>query len=188
LTDNLFFQRSQLKRCGENVIIGTTVRIRYPELVELGDNIIIDDFTYVSTSLVMDGDAHVSAGCKLIGGRGATVRMGRFSTLAPNVVLAAGSDDYMAGIATPMVPAAFKGDVEIGSITLGRHCIIGANSTVLPNVQFADGACLGAHSLAKRDLAPWTLYAGVPCRRLRDRDRERILELERQYLQDKEHG
>ena len=45
---NIFFDESKLKR-GSNVIIGKTVRIRYPELVEIGDNVIIDDFTYIST-------------------------------------------------------------------------------------------------------------------------------------------
>ena len=31
-----------------------------------------------------------------------------FSTLAPNVVLSAGSDDYIDGIATPLVPQYLK--------------------------------------------------------------------------------
>ena len=33
--ENLFFDLSKLKSCGANVIIGKTVRIRYPELVEI---------------------------------------------------------------------------------------------------------------------------------------------------------
>ena len=49
--ENLFFDKNDLKKCGTNVIIGKTVRIRYPHLVEIGDNVIIDDFTYISTSL-----------------------------------------------------------------------------------------------------------------------------------------
>ena len=48
---NIFFDKSKLKSCGTNVIIGKTVRIRYPQFVEIGDNVIIDDFTYISTSL-----------------------------------------------------------------------------------------------------------------------------------------
>ena len=51
--DNLFFDIDKLKKKGKNVIIGKTVRIRYPELVEIGDNVIIDDFTYISTQLVL---------------------------------------------------------------------------------------------------------------------------------------
>ncbi len=178
---NLFFDRAELRACGSNVIIGKTVRIRYPELVELGDNVIIDDFTYISTALVLASNTHIAAGCKLIGGRASTVMLGEFSTLSPNVVMAAGSDDYVAGIATPMIPAEFKGDVRYGEIRLGRHCIIGANSTVLPGVTFADGASLGAQSLAKSDLLAWQLYGGVPARRLKSRDRDAILALENKF-------
>lgn len=185
--DNIFFELSKLKKCGKNVIIGKTVRIRYPELVEIGDNVIIDDFTYISTALILDSNVHISAGCKIIGGREANVRFGSFSTLAPNVVLAAGSDDYLSGIATPMVPHKYKGAVQIGEITLGRHCIVGANSTVLPNVCFSDGACLGAQSLAKSDLEAWSLYAGVPAKKIKEREREKIQALETNFLQERKY-
>jgi acetyltransferase-like isoleucine patch superfamily enzyme len=176
--DNIFFRLDRLAYRGKNVIIGKTVRIRYPELVELGDNSIIDDFTYISTRLRVSPNAHIAAGCKLIGGRESTVKMGEYSTLAPNVVLSAGSDDYMGGIATPLVPPEYKGNYEVGTIEIGRHCIVGAGSVVLPNVTFSDGAALGALSLAKESLEAWTLYAGIPARRLKLRDRDGILELE----------
>ncbi len=163
------------------MIIGKTVRIRHPHLVSLGDNVIIDDFTYISTRLEIGPHVHIAAGCRLVGGEEAVVRMGEFSTLAPGVVLAAGSDDYMGGIATPMIEKEFKGAVEIGPIILGRHCIVGANSVVMPSVTFFDGACLGALSLAKRDLEAWFLYAGIPARKIRQRDREKIEALEKAY-------
>ena len=181
MTDNKFFDLKDLKACGRNVIIGKTVRIRYPELVTIGDNCIIDDFTYISTNLELANHVHISAGCKIIGGRKASVTMGEFSTLAPNVVLSAGSDDYIAGIATPLVPMQFKGNAVIGKIILGQHCIVGAGAVVLPNVTFGDGASLGALSLAKADLPEWTLYAGIPARKIKTRDRERIEQLEREF-------
>ena len=184
MTENIFFDPGTLKRCGSNVIIGRTVRIRYPELVEIGDDVIIDDFTYISTALHIEGHVHIAAGCKLIGGRDARVSIGMFSTLAPNVVLAAGSDDYVSGIASPLVPAPYKGRVDIGQIVLGRHCIVGANSTVLPDVTFADGGAVGAQSLVKTSLEAWTLHAGVPARFVKARDRDAILDLERRYWED----
>lgn len=185
MSENIFFDAGKLKRRGENVIIGKTVRIRYPELVEIGDNVIIDDFTYISTALHIVGHVHIAAGCKLIGGRDSTVTIDEFSTLAPNVVLAAGSDDYIAGIASPLVPSEYKGRSEIGLIALGRHCIVGANSTVLPDVTFSDGAAVGAQSLVKHDLDAWTLYAGVPSRFVKARDGDAILDLERRYRENR---
>lgn len=187
MTDNIFFDPATLKRRGRNVIIGKTVRIRHPHLVEIGDDVIIDDFTYISTPLIIDSHVHISAGCKLIGGTEARIEFREYSTLAPNVVLAAGSDDYIAGIATPLVPRKYKGNVEIGTIVIGRHSIVGAGSVVLPDVTFGEGAALGALSLARRDLDPWSLYAGVPARRLRARDQQEIERLQRE-LKESETG
>lgn len=181
MRENIFFDVAQLKSCGCNVVIGKTVRIRYPELVSIGDNVIIDDFTYISTALSIEGNVHIAAGCKLIGGRGASIAIGEFSTLAPNVVLAAGSDDYARGIASPLVPLKYKGNVQIGEILLGRHCIVGANSTVLPNVIFNDGAAVGAQSLVKDDIPAWELFGGVPARKIKIRNSEEILKLEREW-------
>ena len=178
--ENIFFDLSNLKACGRNVIIGKTVRIRYPELVEIGDNIIIDDFTYISTALKLHDNVHISSGCKIIGGKTAYVEMHEFSTLAPNVVLSAGSDDYVSGIATPLVPIKFKGKVKIGKIILRKHCIVGAGSVVLPNVIFEEGACLGALSLANKSLSEYLLYAGIPARIIKKRNKNEILTFENQ--------
>jgi galactoside O-acetyltransferase len=177
---NIFFDLSELKHCGKNVIIGKTVRIRYPELVSIGDNCIIDDFTYISTQLEMEANVHISAGCKMIGGKNSRVIMKEYSTLSPNVVIAAGSDDYTGGIATPMVPMELKGNVEYGTVLIGRHSIIGSGSVILPNVTFGEGATVGALSLVKKDLEPWSLYAGVPAKKIKDRNKKQILNFEEQ--------
>jgi len=188
VTENIFFDVSRLKRRGRNVIIGKTARIRHPELVELGDDVIIDDFTYISTKLVVDHCVHIASGCKLIGGKEALVTFGAFSTLAPGVILAAGSDDYRGGLATPMIPQEYKGAIQVGHIEIAKHSIVGANSVVLPDVVFGEGAVLGALSLAKGNLSPWGIYAGVPACRIGDRDKLGILTLESQYKESINRG
>ncbi len=178
---NIFFDLSKLKSCGENVIIGKTVRIRYPELVDIGDNVIIDDFSYISTSLKIHNNVHLSSGCKIIGGKNAFVELFPFSTTAPNVVLSAGSDDYIDGIAGPTVPLKFKAEAIFGKIIINKHCIVGANSVVLPNVKFKEGSVLGALSLANKDLEEYRVYAGIPARHIKDRNKQNILNLEEQF-------
>lgn len=184
MSENIFFDLDKLKTIGKNVIIGKTVRIRYPELVEIGDNVIIDDFTYISTSLKVHSYVHISSGCKLIGGKEAYIEFNEFSTLSPGVVLAAGSDDYIGGIATPLVPAEYKGNVVHGRIVLGKHCIIGSNSVVLPNVICSEGSSVGALSLVNCSLEEWTLYGGVPVHELKKRDKEQIKKLEEAFYRD----
>lgn len=178
MDENIFCDLSRLALRGSNVIIGRTVHFRYPELVAIGDNCIIDDFCYISSALELAGFVHISAGCKIIGGPKSRLVMDRFSTLSPNVVVAAGSDDYSGGIATPLVPAKYKGKVEYGKVTIRKHVIVGAGTVILPNVTLAEGAAVGALSLVKADVPEWELYAGVPARRLRDRRKDETLALE----------
>jgi galactoside O-acetyltransferase len=185
LSENIFFDVKKIRRIGRNVLIGKTVRIRYPELVEIGDDVIIDDFSYISTSLTIDSSVHIAAGAKLIGGRDSHVKIGELSTLAPNVVIAAGSDDYISGMASPLVPFEYKGYVRIGNVELGRHCIVGANTTVLPNVRFQDGAAVGAQSLVKTDIPAWSLFGGIPARYIKNRNRDEILRLEEMWRSKK---
>lgn len=179
---NIFFDIKSIKKIGNNVIIGKTVRIRYPELVEIGDNVIIDDFTYISTPLKIGNYVHISAGCKIIGGPQSFVEFRDFSTLSPGVVLAAGSDDYSSGIATPLIPIEYKGNPVIGKIILGKHCIVGSNSVLLPNVVMNEGATLGALSLLNFDAEAWKLYAGIPAKIIRSRNKEEIIRLEKTFL------
>ena len=185
--ENLFFNKSDLKKCGSNVIIGKTVRIRYPELVEIGDNVIIDDFTYISTSLKIHSYVHISSGCKIIGGPESHVEMKNFSTLSPNVVLSAGSDDYLSGIATPLVDKKYKANAEIGEIILNEHTIVGSNSTVLPNVIFGKGATTGANSLINKDLEAWTLNVGIPSKKIKKRNKSEILNFEDEFLNEEKN-
>jgi len=179
--DNLFFEKKNLKNCGLNVTIGKTARIRYPELVEIEDNVIIDDFIYISTVLKIGSYVHISSGTMIIGGPTSSVVFKDFSTTSPNVVLSAGSDDYVSGLPTPLVPLEYKGTPTSGKIIIGKFCIVGSNSVVLPNVELYEGSALGALSLANDNLEPWQLYGGVPARLIKARDKENTIDIEKKF-------
>lgn len=57
------------------------------------------------------------------------------------------------------------------SMRLGRYSWIAARAIVSPGVNVGDGAILGLGSLATTDLEPWSIYAGVPARKLKERER-----------------
>ena len=54
-------------------------------------------------------------------------------------------------------------------ILLDDHVWIAADAFVGPGVTVGEGAVLGARGVAFKDLAPWTIYAGNPARRIRER-------------------
>jgi putative colanic acid biosynthesis acetyltransferase WcaF len=54
---------------------------------------------------------------------------------------------------------------------LGRYAWVAARACVSPGVDLGDGAILGLASLATKDLEPWSVYAGVPAHKVKDRER-----------------
>lgn len=52
---------------------------------------------------------------------------------------------------------------------MGRYSWVAARAVVSPGVNLGDGAILGLASVATRDLEPWSIYAGVPARKIKAR-------------------
>ena len=182
MSENIFFDTAKLKKVGKNVIIGKTVRIRYPELVEIGDNCIIDDFTYISTQLVLGNNVHIGANCNIIGGQECNVSIGSFAGLSPNVTIVSSSDDYIGGLIGLNIPLEFKGNLYPSDIIMENHTVVGAGSTVLPKTIMREGSAAGAMALVSGELKEWHLYAGNPIKKRIKRNKEKILDLEQKYL------
>ena len=179
MSENIFFDTSKLRYRGNNVIIGKTVRIRFPELVELHDNTIIDDFTFISTGLVLNEHSAIEAGSVIMGGPANTVTVGSYSCICSNSTLMCGTHDFRSGLHLVHNNHIPQG-LYWNDITLGEHVILGTKSTVLPGCNIATGARIGAHSLVNMNLDSWTLYAGTPCREIGKVDRNTVLK----YLED----
>ncbi|MBN9615977.1 MAG: putative colanic acid biosynthesis acetyltransferase [Acidobacteriales bacterium 59-55] len=55
------------------------------------------------------------------------------------------------------------------AMTIGAYAWICARASVAPGVNVGEGSVLGLGSIATRDLAPWTVYAGSPAAKVKDR-------------------
>jgi putative colanic acid biosynthesis acetyltransferase WcaF len=54
-------------------------------------------------------------------------------------------------------------------ITIGAHAWICARATVQPGVTVGEGAVLALASVATKNLEPWTVYAGMPAKKIKTR-------------------
>lgn len=54
-----------------------------------------------------------------------------------------------------------------GRVSIGSFATIGSNATVLPDVKIGVGAYVGAGAVITKDVADWTVVAGVPGRYLK---------------------
>jgi acetyltransferase-like isoleucine patch superfamily enzyme len=80
---------------------------------------------------------------------GKSSKIGNFVWIFPYVVL---TND-------PHPPS----DVCIG-VTIGDYSVIATMSTILPGIDIAEGALIGAHSLVNRNVPMNTIVAGVPAK------------------------
>lgn len=173
-----------LKKYGANVKISRNAVIYRPEMLELGDNVRIDDFTTVSGKVTLGNYIHIAQTCGLYGGD-AGIIMDDFTTISSHSMIYAVSNDYSGlSLACPMVPEQFRPADISAPVRLKNYALVGCMSVVLPGVTIGEGCSVGAMSLCNRDLEPWGMYVGIPARRIRERDKQLVAfaeQFEREY-------
>lgn len=172
-----------LKGYGEDVRIGRHAVLYSPEQLTLGSHVRIDDFTVVSGMVTLRDYIHISQFCGLHGGD-AGILLEEFSGLAGKCSVYAVSDDYSgASMTNSMVPAKYRPGIISRPVRIGKYTILGCNSVVLPGVTISEGTAVGSMSLCTETTEEWSIYAGIPAKRIRERKRD-LLELEKQMWAD----
>ena len=85
--------------------------------------------------------------------------------LASHAIVSQGA--YICGATHDYEDPAFP--VIATPMRLGRYSWVAARASVSPGVNLGDGAILGLASVATKNLDPWSIYAGVPARKIKDR-------------------
>jgi len=183
-----FYSREELAKLGlssygENVLISRNAMIYNPELLSIGNNVRIDDFTTISGRVILGDYIHISQFCGLYGGTEGIV-MDDFTGLSSRVVVYATSNDYSgASMTNPMVPEKYRATDKNARVHICKHVVVGCTSVILPGVEIGIGSSVGAMSMVGKTLEPWGVYAGVPARRIKDRNKK-LLELEKQLREE----
>lgn len=165
---------------GANVLISDKASIYNAEHIEIGDFSRIDDFCVLSGRVRIGRNVHIAVFCNVAGGSEGVI-LDDFSGLAYHCQVFSQSDDYTGRTMTnPTVPTRFKAETK-RAVHIQRHCIVGANSMILPGVTLAEGTSVGAMSMVTKSTEPWSVYFGIPARRLKER-RKDLLALEIDYL------
>lgn len=160
-----------LKSFGCNVLISRKASIYSPDKISIGSNVRIDDFCVLSGNITIGSYVHIAAACLLYGGE-AGIAFGDYSTISSRGAVYAVSDDYSGETMTnPMLPDRYRG-VTQSPVVIGKHVIIGTGCTILPGIVIADGSSFAAMSLINRSTEEFSIYAGIPARKIRDRSRQ----------------
>lgn len=143
------YRRFKLKhvyqmQLGKNVVIYGDFRIRAPWNIIIGDGTIIGD------------------GCSLDGRNGLYI--------GSNVNLSTGVYIYTEQheVNDPFFASGKSG----GSVKIGDRAWLSSRTTVLPKVQIGEGAVLASGALTPKDLDAFGIYAGVPAKKIGERNQD----------------
>lgn len=171
-----------LKIFGEDVKISKRACIYSPENISIGSHVRIDDYCILSGNIDIGDYVHIAPYCGLYGRYG--IVMEDFSGLSSRVSIYSGTDNYSGMYLTnPTVPDKYKKTYS-GKVVLKKHVIIGASSVILPQVIIGEGTAVGSLSLVAKDLEPWKIYGGVPCKIIKERNKK-ALKLEKELKEEK---
>ncbi len=160
-------------------IVSPHTRIRSPQHFDIAPYSIVDDFCYISTRVRIGLCSHVASGCSIAGGDGYLFSMGDFSSLSSGVKVWCASNDFVNDLVC-IVPSGC-GDIGAhsiaGDVTLADYTAAGANAVIMPGTHVPEGTVIGALSFvpAGAALEPWSVYGGIPVRRIGARNRESVL-------------
>lgn len=158
-----------LKSFGKNVLISKKSSIYGAENIEIGSNVRIDDFCILSGNIKIGDYVHISAFTALYGKFG--IEISDYCGISPRSTLFSATDDFSGEyMISPMVSENFT-NVTGGKIILNKFCQIGANSIIMPNVEFFEGAVCGAFSFVNKNLDKWSINVGIPTKKIKNRSK-----------------
>jgi len=53
-----------------------------------------------------------------------------------------------------------------GKVEIKKDAFVGTNAVIHPNVKIGEGAVIGSCSLVTKDIEPWNINIGIPCKKI----------------------
>ena len=158
------------KAYGKNLKISRHACFYGASEMVIGNHVRIDDFCILSGRIELCNFIHIAAYSAIYGGEKG-VYIDDFANISSRVSIYAVNDDYSGeSMTNPMIPDQYK-FVRSERVSIGKHVIIGSTSVILPGVVLAEGSAFGSFSLINKDSDAWSVNAGIPFKKMKDRSK-----------------
>ena len=168
---------NNFKKFGKNVKIYETAKIIKPEVVEIGDFTQIDDYTFINggKKTVIGRYVHIACFVSIVGG--GELYLGDYVGLAAGTRIVTGTDTPHGGYRLgPNIPIEQR-NLFISFVRIEKEASLGTNVVVHPGVTIGEGAFIGSNSLVLKDVEPWTINVGSPCKAIKKREKVKFKDL-----------
>lgn len=166
---------------GDDVVIDDFAKFKHPSLVKIGSHVAIDHGFYTTTSVKIGDYVHISPYVTIIGGKNAAFIAKGFNNIMCGARIVCGSDRFDdSGLFGAMIPKHLKGKQIIEPVIMEEFSNIGTNAIVLPGSILRKGALLSAGSLLMGDTVEWGVYKGNPAKLIKIINKDKIIEFAKQ--------
>jgi len=155
----------KFKKCSEIVHIHETVQIHDHQNISIEDNVVIQVGVVMQPGrkrkITIDKNTSLGPYTVVMG----HVIIGKFNMIGPHVVFTGGTHRI-----TNLKKSMRSGGSSFkGGIVLEDDVFIGANATILDGVKIGRGAVVGAGSVVTKNVDSYSIVAGVPAKKIKDR-------------------
>ena len=140
----IFNKRNKIDT-GVNVRIGRKTAIMEPQNIHIGNN------SYVN-------------GGFLFAGKNSKIIIGNNCLISYNVHIRTSTHNYRNK--TKLIRE--QGNVE-NNIVIQDDCWIGFGAQIMPGITIAEGCVIGAGSIVTKNTEPYSVYVGIPARKISER-------------------
>ena len=168
---------NEFKKLGNNVKIYEYAKIVKKKVIEIGDFTQIDDFTFIygGKGITIGRYVHIACFVSIIGG--GELYIGDYVGLAAGTRIITGTDTYYGGSRMgPNIPMEQR-NLFISFVRIEKEACLGTNVIVHPGVTIGEGAVVGSNSLVLKDVEPWTVNVGSPCKAIKKRPKVRFKDI-----------
>ena len=149
-----FYRHVYLINMGKNVVVYKGAEFRNPEALQMGNNVVLGD------NAILDARAGIIIGNNVC--------------LASNVSIWSYQHDYR--------DPDFKCNPEhFGTVQIDDRVWIGPNTIILRNVHIGEGAVVAAGAVVSKNVAPFTVVAGIPAKPIAERPRNLTYNLSKSH-------
>ncbi|MCZ7370604.1 MAG: acyltransferase [Candidatus Methanoperedens sp.] len=126
--------------------------------VRIGENLVFDG----PENIIIGNNVRIGNNCRFFGRGG--IHIGNNIFIADNVTLASATHDYSDKNAHIIMARRKSALIDIED-----NVWIGVNVIIMPGITINEGAIIGANAVVTKDVAPYSVVAGVPAKFIKNR-------------------
>lgn len=162
--------REEIKYCGKDVVFYPLCKMIRAKNAQIDDYTRILDFAFIDAGSSLKIGKHCMITWHALIEGGANTKIGDRVFVGPGTKILTSTYEIHGLYSAEFIPDGTH-KINYGDINIESDAYIGANCTIMPGVTIGEGAVVGANCLVNKNLEPWGIYVGTPCKKIGTREK-----------------